>query len=470
MYVPYFFHPDPTVKRQSGFLIPTIINSSNYGSSVQIPYYNVISENKDLTISPRIFFDNSAIVQTEYRQANKSSNGIIDLSINKDSSNTRTHLFSHYSGKFSNSSNIEINFQRVTGDNYLKMHDIKSPLIKNKTTLNNFIRFDDFNDDYQYEISFETFEDLSKSKSDRFEYIYPNYRYSKDLENSYFSSGNLNFESHGYQKQYNTNVYDGVLINDINFDSSPSYSKKGIKNNYQILFRNVNSKASNSGNYNEDANSKLLSSLQFNTKFPLHKKTNKSENYLTPLASLKLSPNNTKNIKDLDRPVNYNSIFSIDRFGQNDLVEGGGSLTIGLEYSNRNKNNREIVNISLANVLRPSKNEDLPLNNSIGEKRSDIIGSLKYNPNKRFELEYDFSLDKDISHSNYDLVKAKLSVNNFLTSFEFLEEDNIIGEKSYVKNTSKLKSELNIDSNNPSNFEIDDNGKVPKKTSRRNFC
>ncbi len=449
LYIPYFFHPDPTVKRQSGFLIPSIINSSNYGSSVQIPYYNVISENKDLTISPRIFFDNNAIIQTEYRQVNKSSSGIVDLSINKDSSNTRTHLFSNYSGKFSNSSNIEINFQRVTGDNYLKMHDIKSPLIKNKTTLNNFIRFDDFNDDYQYEISFETFEDLSKSKSDRFEYIYPNYMYSKDLENSYFSNGNLNFESHGYQKQYNTNVYDGVLINDINFDSNPSYSKKGIKNNYQILFRNVNSKASNSGNYNEDANSKLLSSLQFNTKFPLYKKTPKSENYLTPLASLRLSPNNTKNIKDLDRPVNYNSIFSLDRFGQNDLVEGGGSLTIGLEYSNRNKNNREIINISLANVLRPSKNEDLPLNNSIGEKRSDIIGNFNFMPSDSFDLDYEFSLDNNLKDSNLNLIRTNFSVNNFITSFEFLEEDNLMGSKSYISN----KTTLNLDNNNSISFK-----------------
>ena len=31
-YFPYFFHPDPTVKRQSGFLIPTFSNSTNVGS------------------------------------------------------------------------------------------------------------------------------------------------------------------------------------------------------------------------------------------------------------------------------------------------------------------------------------------------------------------------------------------------------------------------------------------------------
>ena len=449
LYVPYFFHPDPTVKRQSGFLFPTIFNSSNYGSSIQIPYYNVISENKDLTISPRIFFDNSAIIQTEYRQVNKSSSGIVDFSLNKDSSNTRAHLFSNFAGKLKNTSNIEVNFQQVNGDNYLKMHDMKSPLINSKTTLNNFVRIQDFNDDFQYEVSFETFEDLSKSKSDRFEYIYPNYRFSKNIENSYSSNGNLNFESYGYQKQYNTNVYDGVLINDINFDSNSSYSKKGLENNYQLLFRNVNSKSSNSENYNEDPSSKILSLLQFNTKFPLYKKTSKSENYLTPIASIKLSPNNTKNISSLDRAVNYNSIFSIDRFGEHDLVEGGGSLTLGLEYSNKNKNNKDIINLSLANVFRPSKNEDLPINNSIGEKRSDIIGKLNFVPSDSFNLDYEFSLDNNLKDSNLNLIRTNLSVNNFITTFEYLEEDNSMGTKSYVSN----KTTLNLNNNNSISFK-----------------
>ena len=449
LYVPYFFHPDPTVKRQSGFLVPAIINSSNFGSSVQIPYYNVISENKDLTITPRIFFDNNAVIQTEYRQANKSSNGIIDFSINRDNSSTSSHLFSNFYGKLKNTSNIEINFQQVTSDKYLKIYDLKSPLINNRTTLNNFVKIDNFSDDYQYEISFETFEDLSKGKSDRFEYIYPNYRYSKDINNSKFSKGSLNFESHGYQKQYNTNTYDGVLINNINFESMPSYTKKGIKNNYQILFRNVNSKASNSANYDNNENSKLLSSLLFNTKFPLYKKTSKSQNYLTPIASFRLSPNKTKNIRNLDRAVNYNNIFSLDRFGKDDLVEGGGSITLGLEYSNKNKNNKEIINLALANVFRPSKNDDLPINNSIGEKRSDIIGRVNFIPSNNFNLDYEFSLDNNLKDSNLNLIRTNFSVNNFVTSFEFLEEDNLMGNKSYVSN----KTTFNFDNNNSISFK-----------------
>ena len=108
VYFPYFRHPDPTVNRQSGFLAPIFINSSNSGTSLQIPYYKVISENKDLTIMPRIFFNNNIILQTEYRQANKKSDLIADLSINKNDSSTKGHFFSNLKGSL-DKSGFEIN-------------------------------------------------------------------------------------------------------------------------------------------------------------------------------------------------------------------------------------------------------------------------------------------------------------------------------------------------------------------------
>ena len=47
IYFPKFFHPGPSVKRQSGFLMPQVIDSSSLGLSFKLPYYKVISENKD---------------------------------------------------------------------------------------------------------------------------------------------------------------------------------------------------------------------------------------------------------------------------------------------------------------------------------------------------------------------------------------------------------------------------------------
>ena len=75
------FHPDPTVKRQSGLLIPKLNNSNILGSSISVPYFHVISENKDLTVNPIIFNKDIQMIQSEYREENKSSSFIADIGV-----------------------------------------------------------------------------------------------------------------------------------------------------------------------------------------------------------------------------------------------------------------------------------------------------------------------------------------------------------------------------------------------------
>jgi LPS-assembly protein len=79
VYFPRFSHPDPTVKRKSGFLPPTFSSSKNIGSSVTIPYFHVLSENKDMTFKPKLFLNNEIVLQNEYRQENKNSSHIADF-------------------------------------------------------------------------------------------------------------------------------------------------------------------------------------------------------------------------------------------------------------------------------------------------------------------------------------------------------------------------------------------------------
>lgn len=54
LYLPVFAHPDPTVERASGFLIPVINYDDGRGLSVEIPYLQVISPSQDVLISPQI--------------------------------------------------------------------------------------------------------------------------------------------------------------------------------------------------------------------------------------------------------------------------------------------------------------------------------------------------------------------------------------------------------------------------------
>ena len=105
-YVPYFNHPDPSVKRKSGFLTPWYKGSGSLGSSVNIPYFYAMSDSKDMTIRPRIYSNNDYILQSEYRQAFENSDLIADFSFNRNN-NTNTHLFANLDGKINEKTDYE---------------------------------------------------------------------------------------------------------------------------------------------------------------------------------------------------------------------------------------------------------------------------------------------------------------------------------------------------------------------------
>jgi LPS-assembly protein len=66
-WLPYFQHPDPSVKRQSGFLIPSYSNSSTLGFSVEVPYYFALAPNYDFTFRPNYFTDRGVLWQGDWR-------------------------------------------------------------------------------------------------------------------------------------------------------------------------------------------------------------------------------------------------------------------------------------------------------------------------------------------------------------------------------------------------------------------
>jgi LPS-assembly protein len=67
-YLPYFSTPDPTVKRKSGFLMPSISSVSGYGTGVEVPYYFALAPDYDATFNPRFTTRQGVLFQGEFRQ------------------------------------------------------------------------------------------------------------------------------------------------------------------------------------------------------------------------------------------------------------------------------------------------------------------------------------------------------------------------------------------------------------------
>ncbi|WP_339913805.1 LPS assembly protein LptD [uncultured Brevundimonas sp.] len=67
-YLPYFAHPDPTVERASGFLVPLINYADGRGLSYEQPYLVVVSPSEDWLISPQINSRVAPLLNLQWRR------------------------------------------------------------------------------------------------------------------------------------------------------------------------------------------------------------------------------------------------------------------------------------------------------------------------------------------------------------------------------------------------------------------
>ena len=485
LYFPRFFHPDPSVKRRSGFLQPQFNNSETLGSSLYIPYFKTFGPDKDLTFKPTLFeklkknFTNlkkfskegfvekeKYLLQTEFRKQSKNSFLIADLGLlrdyktltgNKKKTKNVNHLFLDYSNdlKIPNylNSKFEVQIEKVTNDTYLKVFQnnlINSSVMpESQTTMNSNIKLYLEEEDQNLTTGIEVYENLGIKHSDRYQYTLPYYNFSKNMtsiidDNSI--DGSLNFYSTGTNKLSNTNNLRTTIVNDLNYRSDDFISNLGFKNNFELYFKNLNAVGKNDTIYTSDTQIDGKSTLKIDSSFPLMKSNNKTEETLTPKISFRINPgNNMDNYSKSSSLITANNAFDINRLGISNDFEAGRSISFGLDYkydqiddlSNDTKD--KYFEFKLATVLRDQNENNIPFSSTINRKNSNIFGSITNNLFDNLNLVYDFSLDNDMQTINSNTIEAEISINNFVTSFNFIEQRNEIGSIHLLSNTTEYR-------------------------------
>jgi len=444
-YFPKFFHPDPTVNRKTGFLIPSFKNSNNSGSYLNLPYYFVLGDNKDLTMSPRFYDNQSFLLQTEYRQKNLDSNHEANFSLFNDKNNrdTKNHIFYEYNkNNFFNildSSKIIYKLQKTSNDTYLKSQKLNSNLINDNNILENSFNLELFSNNLSVNLNTVIYENLNKkNKSDKYEYILPKIEIIKNYRDPFNLNGNLKINTDILMREHNTNIKEKYLTNNITFASNLRPNKLGFINNHEFLLRNNNSENKNT-NYKNKKNLYLSGIYQYNSSYPLIKNDDNFQKILKPRFSIKMAPKHTKNERTEERKVDLTNIYSLDRATDGSSIEGGSSLIYGLDYSLQNKTNlNRIFNLSLANNIRLQENEDLPRNNQIGNKISNIFSEIEYSPNQLINIKYRSAHKNNLNDVANENLSSTLKLNNFVTTFDYFNENNTNEKISYISNDTSF--------------------------------
>lgn len=449
-YFPKLSHPDPTVDRRSGFLIPSLYDTKNLGSGISIPYFFDLGVDKNFTLTNRLYVSENPLFLGEYHQAFLNSSLLADFGYTegykKTSTKKRSGEKSHFFGKFVKNlteitgyeSSLEINLQEISNDKYLKLYKIDSNLVDyNKETLENSINFTQERENSFFGLSLSAFETIKSDYNDKYEFILPELTLDKNL----FSDeklGSLELQTNYKVHNYDTNKLTNFLVNDFNYESN-DFFKNVFNTKLLANIKNINYESKNVDIYKDEPTNELFGSLGILSEINLEKLKNNTLQLLKPKFLLRLSPGSNMRKESSGSRLTPSKAFSMNRIDNINNYETGISSTFGFDYKIQN-NDTTKFDFSLAQVISEKENKKMSDKSSLNEKLSDLVGESSLNLTDNFKLSYGFSIDQNYNDFNYN--EAGTTYDNGLINlnFNYLSENKHIGNQDYFETALSLKN------------------------------
>ena len=443
-YFPYLSHPDPTVKRRSGFLTPSFSDTKNLGSSVTMPYFFALNDDKNFTLTSRIFERENPLLVGEYNQALKNANFKADFGFTEGYKKTsakkkpgdKSHIFTKFVKNFTGSNNskntIDLTTQEISDDKYLKLYKIDSNLVKYDTgVLKNTLDFTHEKDDFIFNFNTSIYENLGTGYEDKYEYIFPEVTIDKNLFNNN-KFGNLDLQSKLKVRKYDTNKLTNFIINDFNWNSNDFLSETGIRSRILGNFKNINYEAKNIDLYKDAPTSELFGALGLLTELDLQKKEDNSTHILTPKILFRYAPGSMRK-EDDDRGyiLSPSEAYSMNRVNNINNFETGLTATYGFDYKINGSDKK--FDLSVAQVINEKENKKYHSQTSLDEKISDLVGEAKYSFKDNYNLKYKFALDQNYNDFNFNEIGTDMKFGPVNFDFNYLQENKHIGNQDYFK-------------------------------------
>ena len=401
-YTPYFSHPDPTVVRRSGFLVPDFGNNSRLGLFTRTPYYFNIAPDKGLTVTPTFTTKERAVLAAEYRQ--RFNAGEIDLSGSvtrvrqrdsqgerKEGDQTRGHIFGNGRFDIDRTWRTGADLALATDDTFLRRYNVTTTDVltsrafvegfrgRNYAAANAFhfqgLRATD--DSAQIPFILSTLDYNHVGEPDRL-----GGRWSLDtnglvlLRTGGTDSRRLSLKA-GWQLPYTSSigeVYtlsfglqgDGYLVDDF-IDPGTGARRDGLTG-------------------------RLFPQAALEWRFPFVREDGNWREFIEPVAALVVAPNggNPGKIPNEDSQnfeFDDTNLFSLNRFPGLDRVDGGQRVVYGLKGGIYN-NTGGSATAFLGQSFRFREDDTFANDSGLEKNLSDFVGRVQFSPVKYVDLLY----------------------------------------------------------------------------------
>jgi LPS-assembly protein len=444
-YTPYFSHPDPSVTRQTGLLVPEVSFSNSLGPAARIPYYFTLGPSADATFEPIVTTKQGIVLGGEYRRLFRTGefdvNGSITQADRQDEHQNedeiendviRGHVDAAARFDYDENWRLGADLERASDKTYRRLYDYGS-----ERTLTSQAFAERLHErSYGIGRSF-WFQGLrDEDDNDEFPVIWPEAIYHHVGEpwgiGNYltFDAGVLNLtrtdgrdsrrvhsragwhlpytSRYGYLVELGATLEaDGYWVDEVDPDSplvDPAETKGGFTG-------------------------RIFPQLSAELRYPFVQYSERFTQVVEPIVAVIVGPEDPNpdlipNEDSQDFELDETNLFDPDRTTGIDRADGGQRIDYGLEWSAYGPKGGA-VSAFIGQSYQFSPAEDFAPGSGIEDDLSDLVGRLDLTPIPELDLTYRFRLDsQDLApHRNELQLRAGTPDLNLRLSYIFLDDE-----------------------------------------------
>jgi LPS-assembly protein len=408
LYLPYLSHPDPSAKRESGLLVPSFGNSTYLGEYLSVPYYWVLNNQSDVTLTPTIASKSGPQLLGDYRLRLNAGVVTVNASVAEDNGEFEGHIFTKGTFSYDDTWRYGFDINVATNSNYLFDYHIVPANTAN--VLASQLYVEGFGQGAYARLDARAYQGLTTVVTDnKLPFVLPHYQYSYVGQPDDWG-GRLSVDAGAF------NILRGVGTNDQRISLSANWDRPwtGDWGELWKFTLHLDSEVYNANELDQQPNFSTLNSAErFNglptvgleARWPLLRDGGDSgTQIIEPIVQVLASPvtgrngyYNLPNEDSLAMEFTDANLFAINRFPGIDRLEGGVRANVGL-HTNWTIGTNSFDSL-IGQSYRDEADPEFPSQSGLTGHVSDIVARASWSPNQYFDL----TTRARVDHSNFDI-------------------------------------------------------------------
>ncbi|MBL8706842.1 MAG: LPS-assembly protein LptD [Rhodospirillales bacterium] len=422
-YTPYLQHPDPTVKRQSGFLTPTNVIGNGLGFMSGVPYYWVIDDASDMTLLPMYSSKKGPLGRMEYRHAYSNGLLLVDGSVTRtdrgiqplfgddepattEENEIRGHIFGRGRWDVNDTWRTGFDVQRASDKTFLSTYRISNLQLYNQNvqTLTSNAYVEGFMGRSYAAANAYAFQGLRSFDTLRTTPYVPvmwDYNFMSEAQSH---GGRFNLDANTMVLERNDGA-DSRRMSFITGYQVPYYSPIGEVYKFSATVQGDVYSVNNVRDpgrpdvEHDDVTGRLFPQLGVQWSLPFFRQGEEYRQVIEPVLGGFLAPNghnpaSIPNEDSVDIEFDDTRFFSANRFTGTDRVDGGARGIYGLRSGVYHSSGAYATGF-FGQSYNLRQNEEFTEGSGMAGHRSDYVARLEVSPHPWFDVISRFRLNKD---------------------------------------------------------------------------